>query len=549
MSNKSKSGFLSLVFSLSGITLTILLSMRPMPVYFYLAEFVLCSIIWGVVAFKYRIVDNALKNSCKLEVICSVMLAAAFIPTHYQSLNYLIIKFVNENAGLPASFEPYLSFFLSHKLLFLIPVIAFAAVSLCFIFIFVTGRIRNTVVDFFKGLAKYEKIFLITGSMLYVIIILILFNLTNVFYLPSNDGTVIPFDVIYSSDTGAILEKNCYVNPSSPENDLKQPLFGIFALPFGLSAKLISFFIPTANSYPVCMNIIQIILMFITMILISRMLEASKTIKIFFLLILTVTFPFMLFALNMEQYIFAVFWTILLIYNSYTTRKTNVTLSVAATGSILTSAILIPLLMVINKEYGTFMKKGFKMLIVFFSVFICGGMMEIVYKFNLILSNYGSFVSKHGFIDKCRQFTHFIASCFIAPCSQIVSKGDTVTYQQSATGSNHILGISIFGLSLLSGFLFRRQYMAKISLYWAGFAFALICLFGWGTAENGTVLYSLYLFWAFTVLLTLLINKLPTRINYVKYFIFVVLVVALFVYNIMKMIDIINFGLKYYPVS
>jgi hypothetical protein len=545
----NSSVFFPAVFFLSGITLTVLLSLRPMPAVYYAAEFVLCSIIWGFVAFKYHITDKVLKNGNWTDIILSVILSIVFIPTHYSSLNYLIIKFENENAGSLASYEPYISAFLSYKTLIITTVLAFAAISLCFIFICLSKYFRSAVIDFFRGLEKYEKVYLIAGSAVFAILIIILFNLTNVFYQPSRNGTNVLFNVIYTSDTGALLERNCYVNPAAPENDLRQPLFGIFAMPFGLVAKFISYIVPLANTYHVSINIIQIILLFISMVLLSRMFEVGKTSRIYFLLVSVATFPFMLFALNMEQYIFAVFWTVLLIYNSYNTRKVNGFLSVAATGSILTSVVLIPLLMVINKEFGMIIKKGWRLFVLFIAVFICGGMIDVIHKLKMSLNIYVSFIGlDNGFTGKFRQFTHFIYSCFIAPCSHAVSDGEKISYQICANNSYNITGMIILGLSVLSGFLFRRKFIAKISLCWIGFAFALICLLGWGTAENGTFLYSLYIFWAFAVLLVLLIDKFLSPIEHIKHLVFCLLILALMVYNIKYILDVINFGITYYPV-
>jgi hypothetical protein len=208
--------------------------------------------------------------------------------------------------------------------------------------------------------------------------------------------------------------------------------------------------------------------------------------------------------------------------------------------------------MIINKEVGIIIKKGTKMLVLFFSVFICGGVMYVISKFYWFLTIYGMFLSpgNSGFSDKFRQFTHFIISCFIAPCSQVISDGENISYQLcEKNNSLNMFGIIILGLSVLSGYLFRHKYIAKISIYWIGFAFALICLVGWGTTENGTVLYSLYFFWAFMVLLILLIDRLTVQSKYLKHFVCCIVFIALMVYNIINMLDIIHFGIKYYPVS
>lgn len=547
--HKKLFGFLSIVFFLSGISLTILLSLRPIPAIYYAVEFVLCSLIWGYIAFRYRIIDKALERCTQTDLILSVVLAVAFIPTHYQSLQQLIDIFFERDIHVPATIEPYLTFFLSNKILILTPVLAFAAISLCFIFIYVSGRIRSKIIGFFKGLLKYEKIFLITGCVLFAVTTVILYNQTNVFYQPEREDTgVIYWDIIYTTAPGVSVERNCYANPAAPENDIRQPFFGIFAMPFGLSAKLVSFLIPASHTFPICMNILQIMLLFISIVLLSRMLDVGKPTKIFFLLFAVVAFPFLLFAFNMEQYVFALFWTILLVYHSFVTKKTSEVLSVAAFGSISTSVILIPILWIINKEFRSMIQKGWRIIRLSLGLFICGGLMEIVYKTSLLIATYVGFLSDYGYIDKFRQFTHFIVSCIMAPCSRIINYSGHIAYHLCAPETVNILGMTILGITVLSGFLFRRRFIAKISLCWVGFAVSLIAILGWGTAENGTVLYSLYIYWAFIVLLTLLIDKLLSKTAILKYTLFGILLVALCIYNIMGMLEVIRFGIKYYPV-
>jgi hypothetical protein len=539
--------FLPSVFFLSGITLTLLWSARPVPAVYYAAEFVLCSIIWWLAAFKYGVVEKALANGSRTGIAVSIILSVAFVPARYESLNFLIDKFENENISSLASYEPYISLFLSNRALIIAPVMIFAAISLCFVFIGLSGRLQNTLIKFFRELAPHEKVFLYAGSAVFAAVTIALFTRTNVFYLPSvNGGDPVLFDVIYTSDTGAIVSRDCYTNPTAPENDLRQPLFGIFALPFGLAAKAVSFLFPYACSYPVAINIIQVFLLFVSVILLGRMLEVGKTSKTGFLLMSVATFPFMLFALNMEQYVFAVFWMTVLIYNSYMTRRVNSVLSVAATGSLLTSAVLIPPLMAFNRELRMIVKKGWKILLLFLSVFICGGMMEVIYKLKHLLASYGEFAGQDiAFIERLGRFTRFVSSCFVAPCGQAISAGEYMAYRPCMENSFSMAGIALLTLSICSGFLSRHKYIAKISLYWVAFAVILICLSGWGMRENGTVLYSLYFSWAFAVLLTLLIDRIPS--GTVKQIIFCILTGALLFFNIRCMIDIAGFGIAHYP--
>ena len=539
---------MSFVFLLSGVALTLLLSLRPMPVVYYAVEIVLCSLVWGYVAFRYHIIEKALASCKRIDIILSVLLAVAFIPTHYQTLDKLIAIFLERDIQVPGALASYFAFFMSHKALVLTPLLAFAAFSLGFVFLYASGRLRPKIIAFFKGLGKHEKIFLIAGSAVFAVATVILFNQSNIYYVAEREDTgPILWDIVYTTAPGAAIEKNCYANPASPENDLRQALFGIFAMPFGLSAQFVSFLIPSAKAYPICINIVQIILLFITLILLSRMLEVGKSTQLFFLLISVAAFPFILFSFVMEQYIFALFWTVLLIYNSFVTRKTNDLLSVAAVGSITTSVVLIPFLLAINKEFSQIFKKGWKMILIFVALFICGGIIEVVYKLGLLITNYVSFLSEYGFMDKVVQFSNFVVSCIVAPCSRVIQYSGHIAYHLCAPDSLNPVGVVIFALAVLSGALFIRKYIAQVSLYWVGFAFALIAVLGWGTAENGTVLYSLYIYWAFIVLLTLLLDKMLSRVQYLMYVVYGALVAEVLVYNILGMWEIVRFGIINYP--
>ena len=73
---------------------------------------------------------------------------------------------------------------------------------------------------------------------------------------------------------------------------------------------------------------------------------------------------------------------------------------------------------------------------------------------------------------------------------------------------------------------------------------------GWGTKENGLILYALYFGWAFLVLLFQLIEKVESKLN-IKFLVPVVTMIAvaaLLTINIPAIIEMVNFAITYYPV-
>ncbi|MBQ3759905.1 MAG: hypothetical protein IJJ91_02125 [Synergistaceae bacterium] len=86
---------------------------------------------------------------------------------------------------------------------------------------------------------------------------------------------------------------------------------------------------------------------------------------------------------------------------------------------------------------------------------------------------------------------------------------------------------------------------------WLLYSFIILCVFGWGTAENGLILYSLYFSWAVFILMFSLVVK-AEELSGVR---FIVPVFALFAAalmlcaNLPAMSELVGFAVKYYPYS
>ena len=91
---------------------------------------------------------------------------------------------------------------------------------------------------------------------------------------------------------------------------------------------------------------------------------------------------------------------------------------------------------------------------------------------------------------------------------------------------------------------------AKVILI--SFTFSIVILFGlgWGTKENGSILYALYFGWAFLVLLFQLVEKIAEKWN-LRFLVPLVTAgctVAFAVTNIPAIIEMIRFAIQYYPL-
>lgn len=206
---------------------------------------------------------------------------------------------------------------------------------------------------FFKSLKNVEKKYLIIISIISLIMAFYITRYTTAFTVPKYDNsTFAAFDVIYTSDSRALTDNlNTYFNPCWIENDIRQPLFGILSLPFSIPINFLSnlsFLSDSQTSFAFLMIITQFILLAITNILLSRLLDLSEKESTYFYIFISLTFPYLLFSLILEQYVFSLFYLILMIY-IYFVKKRERDLSpnyyyVGAVGSLLTSGVLFPMI-------------------------------------------------------------------------------------------------------------------------------------------------------------------------------------------------------------
>lgn len=418
---------------------------------------------------------------------------------------------------------------------------SFTAICICLYFVY--SKVLYSIKTLFRTFDKTDKRALKVFSALFILLIIIAYSITYIFW-----GTCeikgAGYDIIYTTDTGALFTMDCWLNVGAYENDLRQPLFGAFSAPFTAipyAASKIMSFVP--NLYPLLMAIEQAIILLITVSMITKMMKLQHTERAFAYVAMTLSFPVLLFSLNLEQYIFAVFWLILLIY-SVTEREiaSNKAVFIAATGSLLTSAVMLPL--IYDKEKGigknilSIINTGFSFVAMcfLFGKGLC--FVSIVSKLKELSEFSGKSVT---LIQRLKQYSAFVRGCFVYPKSTI--DGGRI-FLNEATGFDFI-GIALLVLTVVGFILNRKSIFAKISFAWVCFSFVMLALVGWGSAENGMILYTLYFGWAFCSLVIMLINKIPKYIT-VKRALMLTLIVAFAVCNLYGIFEIIKMGASVY---
>lgn len=449
--------------------------------------------------------------------------------------------------------------------------------------------------SFFKSLDKLEKNFLIIATCVFSVAIIIIYNITSVFtaahiadedkkyiltYSEENEQTlaigqlieddvysVICGNLLFTADTQFIIDTDAYNNINAKENDIRQPLFGLFALPYTIVPKLISD-ITFDEIYPFLIAIVQGFMVFVTIILLEKIMKLQGIARLLFMLFLTFTYPTVLFLVNMEQYVIHVFYLVLFIYMVLNKIKDKDLLYIMATGTLITTGILFPLLGE-KKNFKESIKNIFFTFLKFAAILIITGKIILYTPEQLKgqidnLSIYTSGASEAiDYATQANMYTNFALNTVIAPqikseegllASKVMVRDNLtvriVAYnykvQQTENTSTNVCGLLILVMVVL-GFIFnRKDAFCKICFTWVLFSVFLLLIVGYGASENGFILYSYYFSWAFVCLIFRLFELLLKKWPKIKNTIYTVAIIPMAIINFYGIYQLIIFGIQYY---
>ena len=395
-------------------------------------------------------------------------------------------------------------------------------------------------------------------SLVFMLAVGLLFLKTNAFAHPW-----LECDLLYSSDSGACINYQSYFRLGGIENDIRSPLFALFTAPFLSIPYLISLLLPIANAQALVLTMAQVPFHVVTWYLLIKLIPNLKLNQRFSLLALALaSYSGFLFSFFPEQYIFSVFWLTLFLYRYIMQNRREDFLLIGAAGTMITSAAFA--FLTVSQEakpsFGsrvkTILMTGLKGLGALFAF----GCFDVLLSYQHVshLIKYTNVVG--SFAQKLMQFTVLVSSAFFAPhAGPVVLTSEINEWNEIANGSmvwreNPVLVFSIAALVIavlaIFGFLLnRKQLLAKISVLWCAFAFVVVCLFGWGTRENGMFLYTKYFGWAFLALIVMLVQKISAWLRVERYTapIYLAAAVGFVLYNLPRLQALLDFALKYYP--
>ena len=428
--------------------------------------------------------------------------------------------------------------------------LVFSLLSVYLFVLFIYSRLRKTVIEsgLFNDLKKYELILYSLIFVFSVVFITLLFLKTNAFY-----GTNYGVDIIYTSDSSSLVKNNVYLNLMYIENDIRQPLFAIFSSPFiGFFALINILFNTVAPVRAIVLNIPQLCLLLISNYMLAKMLKLTPQKRIVFMIFVYSSYTTMLFSMMMEQYIIAHFWLILCIYQLHYKNSIEFFSLYGAVGTLLTSAVLIPFTEKEKTNLEEYLVKtvtyGFIFVVLMLLCCRIDIFINLVKRLDTLARFSGVSISLQ---EKIFQYSNFLASCFFTPkagINTIVAEG--ISWQLLKTENINILGCFVFAACLLSLLLNRKKKIIRISGLWMFFSVIILVVIGWGTQENGLILYSLYFGWPCFVMIFELIQYIESKFNLKRFAVGFILITSIIMLaiNVCGMIDLINFSVKYYPV-
>ena len=362
----------------------------------------------------------------------------------------------------------------------------------------------------------------------------------------------VPYDLIYTSDSPLLVQENDYLLLFQSQNDLRQPLFAVFAAPFlGLSFLLSKLLGASAPLHALLMNLPQVGLLVLCAHLLGRMLGLPPRWRLAFAVLACCTWPVLLFSVMMEQYIMAVFYLLCFAFQFCCRDRGDRLTLMGAGGALLTSLILLPVMSRRNPVkdfrdwYGDMLDRGLEFILSLL-VFCRLDIIFNVFHYLTVLSRFSG--SELTALDKLRQFSVFLGSCILAPESEaVLNSTGSLSWQLVSPAAFAPLGICVAVLCLLGFWFSRKDRAAQMAAFWLAFSFVVLVGMGWGTMENGLILYSLYFGWAVLLLLFRLAQALTAGLPRLRPVLYALCLAVLAWQNLPAMARLLSFAIQNYP--
>lgn len=400
----------------------------------------------------------------------------------------------------------------------------------------------DTIID-----KKYEinNIVAIAVCVLYFLLIIWAYGNTTAFYGSGYN------DVIYGSDSYTLTSSNVWLSLFQRQNDLRQPLYMLTAAPFMGIAYILGIILNCfyVNGLAIAYAFVQALLLVWSIWLLSHLISDNDIIRSLIILILSVSYPAIVFSLCLEQYVSSFFWLIMAVVAVMYDQKKADLMIIGAANGLLTSAFLV--VWKKAKSFVEWFQSAFKCGMMFLLTLFAFGRADIFLNIKANLAEIFQHTGKKlTIVDKAYQYSKFVEDCFVGqPAVEKVHNSGFLIWGSSEPNTINVVGIIIIVLIVVAVIWNRDSLLCKISASWIRFSVLLLCVLGWGTSSNALFLYSLYFSWAFWVPFFLSFQKIYNK-GYKKSVI--VILTCLFILiaklNIAEFIRMLNFAIENYPL-
>ena len=506
--------------------------------------------------YRYRILHKVFETKSKRYVLVSLPIAIYMVIEmvlnfHGQHIARLFME--TEKNPLAHEIRRLLpEQFLQVGLFFGSALAGIVALFVAFVMVYtVVSHFKSFSIKIWHGTEQIGRIYFITIMIIFGIFLAVVYSLSPIFW--GDTGPHLWGVGIYGFDiTENIKTDRQFWLPSASIKKLFYPLVN---LPFSLSARALGrilHFIPF--SYIYFLQLLHIGLMACNGVLLMRMCKLANFSKIYFLLLYTSSYSFMIFSITLERYILATFCIILFVYANIHLPKIKYITALAATGTLTTNLVAFPLA-TYDRNMKIWLSNLTKLAGIFIAICVlCGelstlfdSVKDIIFQLN----RYGG--ASVPTEQKGLQFINFITSIFLKPETALLHWTDSETnitfmsYTLAASISVNWLGIVLIALSVAGFVINRKHQFVRMSFLWAVFTVIIIFVIGWYTKGNETFLGTLYFGWAFFVLVFMFFEKLLEKQRIVKYAVYSLAFIAMTTLNVAGIADLIKFAVQYYP--
>ena len=152
-----------------------------------------------------------------------------------------------------------------------ITAIVFAVAGLLFVYRMVClfyAKFAVVVREIVGDFSKEESVVAVAAAVILTAAVVIVYTQTDAFASP-----LVTRDLIYSSDSGAIVHENAYLSLNAVENDFRSPLFMLFAAPLMGLPYLLGCVLPIPNAMATVLVAAQAPLLAASVCLLMKMIK------------------------------------------------------------------------------------------------------------------------------------------------------------------------------------------------------------------------------------------------------------------------------------